>query len=284
MKKSSKLMRASGVLLLLTLITSCFAGGTFAKYVSTGEGQDVARVAKWGVNVSVIGGGFHTQYGKDNVNNNIKGSAVLGNGSEEITFTWKADTGEENQSQTENVSNVIAPGTKGTFGGVKITGTPEVAVKVKTDAEVVLTGWNIKENGDEKEFYCPLVFTVGEKTICGLHYSQDTAGGQNSFETALETAIEKATSGEFEAGTDLTTVGKDITYSWAWPFENGNHFKKDGNRESCDTENVEGGTSYHVCDQDDTLDTLLGNNATGEDDSQIPGILIKVTTTVTQID
>ena len=53
MKKNSKLMRASFVLLVLTLITSCFVGGTFAKYVSEGEGTDSARVAKWGVEVTV---------------------------------------------------------------------------------------------------------------------------------------------------------------------------------------------------------------------------------------
>lgn len=33
-------MRASGILLVLTLITSCFVGGTFAKYISEGQGED----------------------------------------------------------------------------------------------------------------------------------------------------------------------------------------------------------------------------------------------------
>lgn len=282
MKKNNKLMRASGFLLVLTLVTSCFVGGTFAKYVSEGEGQDVARVAKWGVDVVVTGGGFDTQYGKDTPGANVDEHTVQGDGSESITFTWEVGT--ETEQQTEDVSNVIAPGTKGTFGGVKITGKPEVAVEVATEAEVVLTGWNVRDDNGKKEFYCPLVFTIGDQTICGLHYSDSTAGGQHSFETALETAIEQATTGQFDAGTDLTTIGKDITYSWAWPFENSDHFEDDGNRKSCDTEVVEDGTSNHVWNQDDALDTLLGDNATGEDESQIPGILIKVTTTVTQID
>lgn len=46
MKRNNKLMRASGFLLVLTLITSCFVGGTFAKYVSRAETSDSARVAK----------------------------------------------------------------------------------------------------------------------------------------------------------------------------------------------------------------------------------------------
>lgn len=52
MKRNNKLMRASGFLLVLTLITSCFVGGTFAKYVSRAETSDSARVAKWGVVIS----------------------------------------------------------------------------------------------------------------------------------------------------------------------------------------------------------------------------------------
>lgn len=38
MKRKNRLTRTSGVLLVLTLITSCFVGGTFAKYISEGSG------------------------------------------------------------------------------------------------------------------------------------------------------------------------------------------------------------------------------------------------------
>ena len=194
MKKSNKLMWVSGVLLVLTLITSCFVGGTFAKYVSEGEGDDTARVAKWGVEVEVKGDGFKTEYGKNNHQSNIKGSTVI--------------------SSSED--KVVAPGTKGNFGGIKITGTPEVAVQIKTTADVKFENWDVN-NG---EFYCPLVFTIGEKTIKGLDYSKGTAGEAGSFAFAIKDAIEKATSKEIEAGDDLSKISEDITYSWEWPFEN----------------------------------------------------------------
>lgn len=258
MKKHSALLRASGILLVLTLGTSCLVGGTFAKYVTRGSGDDSARVAKWGVEVEVTGGGFGTTYGKEDANATTIGPSVQGDGSETIPFTWNSNG--ESKSQKEEVSNVLAPGTKGTFGGVKITGQPEVAVKVETTANVVLTGWNVDDGG---EFYCPLVFTIGNKTINGLDYSSRNAGGADSFESAIKKAIEDATTKELEAGTDLNTVGDDITYSWEWPFENAK------------------GTAAN---QDNELDTLLGNNALGEGVAEIPAVLITVTTTVTQID
>lgn len=239
MKRNNKLMRASGILLVLTLITSCFVGGTFAKYVTEDEGKDSARVAKWGVEVEVTGDGFHTIYGKDDVTaSQISGSTVI--------------------SSTEE--NVVAPGTEGTFGGVKITGTPEVAVKIDTVATVDLSGWNV---GDDGEFYCPLKFTIGDRTINGLDYSKATAGGEGSFENAIKTAIQNATSQQVEAKTDLSEIGKSITYSWEWPFENAT------------------GTATN---QNNQLDTLLGDNAADEDPSNDPTVEITVTTTVTQID
>ena len=46
--KKSKTMRAASFLLVLTLMTSCFVGSTFAKYTTTATGTDTARVARWG--------------------------------------------------------------------------------------------------------------------------------------------------------------------------------------------------------------------------------------------
>lgn len=235
MKRNTKLMRASGILLVLTLITSCFVGRTLAKYVTSGEGNDSARVAKWGVKVEVTGDGFKTEYGKEDTAANIKGSTVI--------------------SSTED--KVVAPGTEGTFGGVKISGKPEVAVKIVTTADVQLSGWNV---GDDGEFYCPLKFTVGDQTVNGLDFSKSTAGGEDSFQSAIKKAIEDATTQEVEAGTDLSTIGDSITYSWEWPFE--------------------GGTGTATA-QDDVLDTKLGDNAAN---GSAPTISIDVTTTVTQID
>ena len=197
--KGSKLPKLAALLLVLTLATTCFVSGTFAKYVSEGEGEDAARVAKWGVKVEITGDGFKTTYGKDEVNANVDGPTVV-------------------SSTTEKV---VAPG---------------------------------------GEFYCPLVFTIGDTKINGLDYSSTTAGGEGSFESAIRTAIQNATTKEYEAGTDLSAAGEGITYSWTWPFQNAT------------------GTATN---QDDELDTLLGDNAAN---GQPATISITVTTTVTQID
>lgn len=234
----NRLMKASAFLLVSTMATSCFVGSTFAKYVSENQGEDSARVAKWGVEVEVTGDGFKTEYGKDDYKSNVDGNTVI--------------------SSTEE--KVVAPGTKGTFGGVKISGKPEVAVKVETIATVDLSGWNV---ADSDEFYCPLKFTVGDTTINGLDYSSSTAGGEGSFENAIKTAIQEATTKEVAAGTDLSTVGDDITYSWEWPFE---------------------GSTGTAAIQDDILDTKLGDNAADGDTGNDPTIKITVKTTVTQID
>lgn len=144
--KGSKLPKLAALLLVLTLVTTCFVSGTFAKYVSEGEGEDAARVAKWGVKVEITGDGFKTTYGKDEVNANVDGPTVV-------------------SSTTEKV---VAPG---------------------------------------GEFYCPLVFTIGDTKINGLDYSSTTAGGEGSFESAIKTAIQNATTKEYEAGTDLSAAG-----------------------------------------------------------------------------
>lgn len=48
--RKSKTMRAAMILLVLVLITSCFVGSTFAKYVATASASSTARVAYWGFN------------------------------------------------------------------------------------------------------------------------------------------------------------------------------------------------------------------------------------------
>lgn len=258
--KRVKWMRLSGGLLVLTLITSCFVGGTFAKYVTKGEAADSARVAKWGVKVEVTGDGFKTTYDGDSEAGAALGNTVI------------------SSNMTENV---VAPGTDGKFGGIKITGQPEVAVDITTEAAVDLSGWNVDDGG---AFYCPLVFKVGNgstgyKTICGLHYSGYYGSGQDAFEDAIEAAIEEATTQQVGAGTDLSTLANSIEYSWAWPFVETKHAEV-----GCDQDDSDDTTSFHTMQQKDDLDTKLGDNAADGDTSNDPKVEITVTTTVTQID
>lgn len=83
--KKTKFMRAALLLLVLTLITSCFVGGTFAKYTTSTTGNDSARVAYWGFdqNASTTIDLFDGEY------TNVKASG-----------------------EVDGFSNVIAPGTE----------------------------------------------------------------------------------------------------------------------------------------------------------------------------
>lgn len=204
--KKNKPMRLAALLLALTLITSCFVGGTFAKYVTTGSAGDTARVAKWGVEVTaaVDNGYFLTEYNHENT------SAT--------TLAVEAE------------AQVVAPGTKTdkyvTFG---VSGTPEVAAKITVD----FTGTDIYYDD-----YYPLAFKLEEK-IGGVWEEVTRKNAQNedvTFTTlkditkyfadnGLYTAtdsIKKVTdantqkvSYEAEPGTPL-----DVMYriSWEWPF------------------------------------------------------------------
>lgn len=112
--RTSKSMRAAAMLLILTLMSSHIYSGTLAKYISTGIKSDTARVAKWGVEVSITGELFGEHYySADDANPNEISASVV----------YNVDTAHND--------NIVAPGTKNTKGmTIKISGTPEVATTV----------------------------------------------------------------------------------------------------------------------------------------------------------
>lgn len=239
-KKNGKTLRVAGLLLALVLVTSCFVGGTFAKYVTHGGGMDEARVAKFGVTVQ--------GWGDDAVFKNTYASNTAG---------YEADT-------VVSLNKVVAPGTKSAEDGIlmtKVTGTPEVAVKVEYGAAVSLIGkWEYKANENaDPEFYCPLIIKVGNTEIKGRDCTDAT-----DFANKVQNAI-IALGGTYAAGTKLDDIPKLQTkISWEWPFE-----VKVG-------ENVD-----HTID---AKDTYLGNLAATATGTDVPTVSIHMSTTVTQID
>jgi hypothetical protein len=117
--KKNKTMRAAGGLLIATLLSTSIVSGTFAKYVTTGEANDTARVAKFGVEVKSSGGLFAKTY---KTTDNVPGSSSDSNSATSIALSVVSS----------DDSNVVAPGTKSATDGLtfSVTGTPEVAVKV----------------------------------------------------------------------------------------------------------------------------------------------------------
>lgn len=185
--KKTKLMRAALLLLVLTLITSCFVGGTFAKYTTSAEGSDTARVAKWGVVITAHGETFAKTYATDT--ENVVGTIA-------------------NSVVSANANKVIAPGTKGNMVGMTITGTPEVAVSVNYAANFKVEGWTV----DDK-FYCPLQIKVGSTMIDGATFN-NAAAFENDVNTEISTYNKN-----YAAGTDLSTASVTTpSVSWEWPF------------------------------------------------------------------
>ena len=204
--KKNWTLRAAVLMLALVLITSCFVGGTFAKYVTSGSGTDSARVAKFGVTVTASGDLFAKEYATDD-------QTVVGTIAKSVISTDK----------------VVAPGTEsnGDFVAATVTGTPEVAVRVsyKLDtATLQLENW---KDGDGK-FYCPLVFKVktpdGNTVISGMEFQTAEA-----MKAALVNAVAAYTK-DYAPGTDLSgKAAETLAISWEWPFETGAENDKPAN-------------------------------------------------------
>ena len=191
--KKNWTMRVGVALVALTLITSCFVGGTFAKYTTAGTGTDSARVARFGVTVTANGN----------------------------MFTDKYDTADDSATVVgQGGVKVVAPGTKGNMASMTLLGVPEVDVKVTYEATVEL---NDHWKDADDNFYFPLDIIVNKQEV-------DLSGAKNkdAVISAVANAINNY-SRTYKAGTDLSTVGTDsLTISWEWDFEgNGNDDVKD---------------------------------------------------------
>jgi hypothetical protein len=62
--KKNKMMRLASALLVLTLLTTSLISGTLAKYTTSGNASDTARVAKFGVVINTSGSLFSDAYVK----------------------------------------------------------------------------------------------------------------------------------------------------------------------------------------------------------------------------
>ena len=105
--KKNTMMRVASALLVAVLLTTCAISGTFAKYVSTSNGSDSARVAKWDIKLEEAA---MSQTFTFDLFNTVKDS----NGTDNETDV-KAGDGE----------TIIAPGTSGSF-----------EINLKNDSEV----------------------------------------------------------------------------------------------------------------------------------------------------
>ena len=261
MMKKGMFPRIAAVMLMLTLLSTCVISGTFAKYVTTGSAVAKGRVAKWGVTIDASGATstgypFKSSYDADTES--------------QVDYI----TGKPIEKTVVSVDNagVFAPGTSGSLGAIGVSGTPEVAVRVSYADTIVELGddsdWTVITKSDpDGHVYCPLIFTIGDKTIY-MGAAKDEGG---TIETIadLEDAIVDAITGfsaTYAPGTDLANLGDDVTgeggatIEWAWPFDSAAaaELRLDG---------------YTMSDEEDTQLAKKG-----------PSITFTLTVTVEQVD
>ena len=181
--KKNIMLRLSAILLVAVLLTTCVISGTWAKYTKTGNANDSARVAKWGVTVAA-----------EDKNYDEYATA-------EFTATETALT-------TVASTKVLAPGSGLYFANINLSGKPEVAVRVTYTANLEFSsGWNIDE-----ELYMPLQFYVNGDLV--------EVDGEETLEEAVEAAIAAYTY-DYEADTDLSETAQradELVVSCYWPF------------------------------------------------------------------
>lgn len=226
----------AAIFLLAFCVMTCYAMRANAKFIVSNSNYNSARVAHFGVTIDTgaLGesGGFSRVYATDD-------ESVAGTITNSVVST----------------DYVLAPGTKGDMFSVTIKGIPEVAVAVKYEAAFEVSNWTAFEGTNNACFYCPVIIYVGQDTIKGIEYDNQTA-----FENAVKTAIEKY-SASYEAGQNLEGIQKPVV-SWEWEFESG-----EGDEAKA---------------KNDEKDTSIGNRQS--EGRKQAFITLQIKTTVTQID
>ena len=201
-------LRAAGLLFALVLITSCFVGGTFAKYVKSVSGTQMARVARFGVEITAEDEtAFNTTYATGASGVSVGLNSVISSDSHKV----------------------VAPGTKEDDTVIfSITGTPEVAVHVELAMEGIMevflkngTYLDLTTPNPDDEFilakpYHPVVFTLKQNDAL-------LASGTISEINTKLGALPK----DYKAGTDLGAEFGTYTLSWEWAFADPTIDKKD---------------------------------------------------------
>lgn len=275
--KKNKMMRIASILLVVTLLSTCVISGTFAKYVTKAEGTDEARVAKWGVLLSLNAGNtFSNEYK-----------------THDTTYTSAVSV------KSEDDANVVAPGTSAADIGAEIkasiSGKPEVATRyaitIENIKDIVLpagehtdyTVLNQTTDADGKityaydgkftttEDYSPLKWTLklGDTSLATGKSLTDVIDQMSKIQGKIEANIPGVENVQVSASKDEgkieisfdaapnTEITGEFTLTWEWPFETGH----------------------------DKEDTLLGNIIAGvADETAETTVSATVTASATQID
>jgi hypothetical protein len=184
--KKNAMLKIAAVLLVAVLLTTCAISSTFAKYATDGgEFHDSARVAKWGVEATLLNtssSGFNVTYG-------AAGKQVT----------------------SSNADKVVAPGTKGTMTiRFAVTGDPEVSGKVIVGATAGAEGGDFLTVGSSlKNEIKWTVKEVGGETIVNGKFGDEAIDAINEYFGNWNTTFNP---NEFDE------INKEVTLEWEWAF------------------------------------------------------------------
>lgn len=212
-----KRMSVLAILVLAISITAFSVAGTYAKYTSTDTISDKARVARWNINELVNVSLFEDTYNNGAV---------------------------KNLDDDTSVTDVIAPGTKGSYN-FKLEGSVETNYTIKATVKEAL-----ETNGLEGR----VVYYLKDG---------DTVLNSDTSLAGLKAALEALYDGNtiYAAG---SLDEKTYTIEWEWVFEK--------------TTTVDENTV--IDSENDATDTALGNKSA--EGTNVPEVKITVDFTVTQ--
>ncbi len=177
--KRNKAMRLASALMVLALLTVCAVSGTFAKYVTSAESTDSARVAKWGFTTTSLDlSGLFTQ----TYDNTVSASA-----------------------------DAIAPGTTGSdtfefvFGGQSGITAPEVDYTFTVNTDGSSIGTNIKSNTNIKWKLDEGEFGTWDDLIASIEALSGDSSGTQTYKAG-------------NLPTEFPAAGKTHTVTWKWVF------------------------------------------------------------------
>lgn len=179
--KKNKMMRIASVLLVAVLLSTCAISGTFAKYVTSAEGSDSARVAKWDFKVN------NTTANSNNFTFDLFKTVNDSDGNAETDIKFTDGT-------------IIAPGTKGSFE-IVLKNDSEVTAEYVIDYTVTntnnipvvfsLDGQDWKSNINELDVTTPVKVAIGATApIITVHWMWAFDGNNDEGDTTLGLAGE----------------------------------------------------------------------------------------------
>ena len=241
-------MRTAAVLGVATMLTASVLSGTFAKYTTTAEGTDSARVAKWGfdeTNTITLSDLFSTSYKNTNSTETVKSSedSIAPGTSGHATFGFTYDT-------KDGSANINAPEVEYTFtvdtAGSKIDNSiksnPNIKWALDSEEESAWGNWDtLLEN------------------IAKLSGDTTTAGNGKTMTKGTKEYKPGELPDKFNATNKTDGKNKNIhTVYWKWDFETTSGEDQPKKQDSTDTE--------------------MGNA------SELTDVTLKITITATQVD